>query len=163
MPETVLKLDERDNAVVALITLESGTKVRFGTASSPASCIVAQSIPVKHKMALSDLKPGDLIYLYGMVVGEASEAIARGGLLTTRNVRHRTGDYSAVRRPAKITAPDVSAWSERGFLGYRRADGQVGTRNYWLVVPLVFCENRNVERMGGWVLLKFVHQVIDES
>jgi len=32
----------------------------------------------------------------------------------------------------------------RTFLGYQRADGQVGTRNYWLVVPLVFCENRNV-------------------
>jgi len=30
------------------------------------------------------------------------------------------------------------------FLGYRRSDGQVGTRNYWLVVPLVFCENRNI-------------------
>ena len=30
------------------------------------------------------------------------------------------------------------------FLGYHRADGQVGTRNYWLVVPLVFCENRNI-------------------
>ncbi|MGD0942526.1 MAG: UxaA family hydrolase [Terracidiphilus sp.] len=147
MPETVLKLDERDNAVVALTNLEVGTEVRFGAASSPASCIVAQSIPAKHKMALSDLKPGDLIYLYGMVVGEAVEAIARGGLLTTRNVRHRAGDYSAVRRPARIAAPDASSWAERGFLGYRRPDGQVGTRNYWLVVPLVFCENRNVERM----------------
>ena len=33
----------------------------------------------------------------------------------------------------------------RRFLGYRRADGQVGTRNYWLVVPLVFCENKNIQ------------------
>ena len=32
-------------------------------------------------------------------------------------------------------------------MGYHRADGQVGTRNYWLVLPLVFCENRNVDRM----------------
>jgi altronate hydrolase len=30
------------------------------------------------------------------------------------------------------------------FLGYERADGQVGTRNYWIVLPLVFCENRNL-------------------
>jgi altronate hydrolase len=147
MPESVLKLDERDNAVVALVTLEAGTLVRVGSLSAPASCIVAQTIPAKHKMALTDLNPGDLIYLYGMVVAEAVEAIGRGGLLTTRNVRHRTGDYSALRRPAKIAAPDASAWAERGFLGYHRADGQVGTRNYWLVVPLVFCENRNVERM----------------
>ena len=32
-------------------------------------------------------------------------------------------------------------------MGYHRADGQVGTRNYWIVLPLVFCENRNVDRM----------------
>jgi altronate hydrolase len=147
MPETVLKLDERDNAAVALVTLDAGTVVRFGSASRPASCIVAETIPAKHKMALTDLNTGDLIYLYGMVVAEAVERIGCGGLLTTRNVRHRAADYSAVRQPAKVDAPDASAWAERGFFGYRRADGQVGTRNYWLVVPLVFCENRNVDRM----------------
>jgi len=141
-----MKLDERDNAVVALVTLEAGTVVRLGS-SSIDLCMIAQTIPAKHKMALIDLNPGDLIYLYGMVVAEAVEAIGRGGLLTTRNVRHRTGDYSALRQPPKIAAPDASAWADRGFLGYHRADGQVGTRNYWLVVPLVVGENRNVERM----------------
>src|SRR6185312_13740685 len=30
-------------------------------------------------------------------------------------------------------------------LGYHRADGKVGTANYWLVIPMVFCENRNLE------------------
>jgi altronate hydrolase len=146
MPELVLKLDERDNAVVALVNLEVGTVVQPG--SSPLDvCVVSQTIPAKHKMALTDLNPGDSIYLYGMVVAEAVEAIGRGGLLTTRNIRHRAGEYSALRRPASIAAPEASAWAKRGFMGYRRADGQVGTRNYWLVVPLVFCENRNVERM----------------
>jgi altronate hydrolase len=147
MPETALKLDERDNAAVALVTLEPGSVVRFDSPSSQSSCTVAQTIPAKHKMALTALNPGDFIYLYGMVVAETVEAIERGGLLTTRNVRHRAAAYSAVRQPAKIAAPDASAWTERGFLGYHRADGQVGTRNYWLVVPLVFCENRNVEKM----------------
>jgi altronate hydrolase len=62
-------------------------------------------------------------------------------------VLHRAGAYSAARHPAPVAAPDASAWAGRSFMGYRRGDGQVGTRNYWLVVPLVFCENRNVERM----------------
>ena len=143
MTETVLKLDPRDNVLVALVSLAAGTVARLGAESIP----VMQAIPAKHKMALVDLTPGDLIYLYGMVVGEAVEAIARGGLLTTRNVRHRTGAYSAVRQSAGFAAPDASAWAQRTFMGYQRADGQVGTRNYWLVLPLVFCENRNVERM----------------
>jgi altronate hydrolase len=50
------------------------------------------------------------------------------------------GDYA-------WTPPNVSGWSSRTFDGYYRADGQVGTRNYWLVIPLVFCENRNIEAL----------------
>ncbi len=147
MPETVLQLDARDNVVVALATLEPGSVAQFGRGDSSASCQVAQTIPAKQKMALADLDPGDVIFMYGMVVGEAVKAIPRGGLLTTFNVRHRTGEYSSERRPAAIAAPDATAWAERTFMGYRRADGQVGTRNYWIVLPLVFCENRNVEQM----------------
>ncbi|MGA3135276.1 MAG: UxaA family hydrolase [Terracidiphilus sp.] len=142
-----MQIDARDNVVVALEALEAGAVARFGPASSPASCRVAQAVPAKHKMAIAALKPGDLIFLYGMVVGEAVEAIERGGLLTARNVLHRAGAYSAVRRPAPVAAPDASAWAGRSFMGFHREDGQVGTRNYWLVLPLVFCENRNVERM----------------
>jgi altronate hydrolase len=108
---------------------------------------VTQNIPAKHKLALVDLKPGDLIRMYGMVVGEVVEAIPRGGLLSTRNVRHRADPYSATRHPASFALPDASAWQGRTFLGFHRDGGQVGTRNYWLVLPLVFCENRNVERM----------------
>jgi len=67
--------------------------------------------------------------------------------LTTRNIRHRAAAYSALRQPAPAALPDASPWARRRFLGYHRADGQVGTRNYWLVLPLVFCENRNIERM----------------
>lgn len=147
MAESVLLLDPRDNVLVALTTLEPGAVVRYGNGASPASCTVAATIPAKQKMALVDVKPGDLIYMYGMVVGEAMRPIPRGGLLTTENIRHRTGDYSATRHAETIATPDASAWAGRAFMGYRRADGQVGTRNYWIVLPLVFCENRNVEQM----------------
>jgi altronate hydrolase len=144
LPETVLKLDERDNVAVALADLEPGTVAQIG---STAASTITEKIPAKHKFALVDLSPGDLIYLYGMVVGEAVERIARGGLISTRNIRHRAAEYSASRKPTTVLPPDASAWDNRSFMGYHRADGQIGTRNYWIVVPLVFCENRNVERM----------------
>ena len=147
MPETVLQLDPRDNVLVALAPLAAGAIVRFGPTSSASNCTVTEAIPAKHKLALVDFKPGELVLMYGMVVGEATAAIPRGGLLSTRNVRHRTEGYSARRDPASFALPDASAWTGRTFNGYHRADGQVGTRNYWLVLPLVFCENRNVERM----------------
>src|SRR5580704_13522540 len=66
-------------------------------------------------------------------------------LLSAKNLRHAASDYhSSTVAPPRWTAPDVSKWRDRTFLGYHRSDGQVGTRNHWLVVPLVFCENRNL-------------------
>ncbi|HEY1895221.1 MAG TPA: altronate dehydratase family protein [Terracidiphilus sp.] len=147
MAETVLQLDPRDNVLVALTSLTAGTVVQYGHAPALYDCAVTQPIPAKHKMALEDLSPGDLVRMYGMVVGEVTQPIPRGGLLSTRNVRHRADPYSATRHPASFALPDASGWLGRTFMGYHRADGQVGTRNYWLVLPLVFCENRNVDRM----------------
>ncbi|HET6170540.1 MAG TPA: altronate dehydratase [Terracidiphilus sp.] len=143
MPDTVLQIDPRDNVIVALTSLAAGSVISYGS----SSCPVTESIPQKQKLALIDFHPGDLVIMYGMVVGEATKPIARGGLLSTGNVRHRTGGYTAQRHPASFHLPDASAWTSRTFMGYHRADGQVGTRNYWLVLPLVFCENRNVDRM----------------
>ena len=143
MQTNVLQLDARDNVLVALAPLAAGSTVQFGT----HTVNVVHDIPAKHKLALTDLQPGDTVLMYGMVVGEATAAIPRGGLLSTRNVRHRAGDYTAQRQPVSFPLPDAAAWAARTFNGFHRADGQVGTRNYWLVLPLVFCENRNVERM----------------
>ncbi len=147
MPAKILQLDPHDNVVMALTTLDLGAEIQLGTNSSAAPCILKQSVPAKHKLALADLKPGDLIRMYGMVVGEAVEAIPRGGLLTTENVQHRAGAYTAARRPVSYAVPDPAPWAGRTFMGFHRADGQVGTRNYWIVLPLVFCENRNIEQM----------------
>ena len=75
------------------------------------------------------------------------EAIPRGGLLSTRNVQHDATDFARRDTHFHWNAPDVKRWEHRTFDGYHREDGQVGTRNYWLVIPLVFCENRNVEAL----------------
>lgn len=147
MAETALQLDPRDNVLVALSALEAGTEAHYGPSDARAACLVVQTIPAKQKMALVAFAPGDLVVMYGMVVGEVVQSIPRGGLLTTSNIRHRTGAYTTERKFSPAHVPDASPWRSRTFLGYHRADGQVGTRNYWIVVPLVFCENRNVEQM----------------
>ncbi|MFP5236483.1 MAG: UxaA family hydrolase [Acidobacteriota bacterium] len=145
MMGSVLQIDPRDNVVVALAPLEPGSEVGYGEPTR--KCVVAEAVPAKHKMAIADLEPGDLIRMYGMVVGEATQPIVRGGRITTSNIRHRADAYRPQRRPVPFALPDPAPWAARTFMGYHRADGQVGTRNYWLVLPMVFCENRNVETM----------------
>lgn len=139
----VLRIDRKDNVLVALETLPEGRSVAF----EDGEIVPLAMIPAKHKVALKKLAAGDPVIMYGGLVGRASEAIAQGGLLTTRNVRHDTSAYHEKAGEFVWNAPDVSRWRGRTFQGYLREDGQAGTRNYWIVLPLVFCENRNVEAL----------------
>lgn len=139
MPQ-VLQLDARDNVLIALTDLKPGDSVEFGGARFS----LVTSVPAKHKFATQDLAVGAAITMYGVLVGKASAPIKKGELLTLSNIHHEAAPYTGKQSLYKWTAPDVSRWKQRNFLGYHRADGQVGTRNYWVVVPLVFCENRNI-------------------
>jgi altronate hydrolase len=137
----VLRLDPRDNVLVALAGLGKGDRVSFlGKDYIPLS-----DVPPKHKFVTQDLAAGDEIIMYGVLVGKAREALRCGDLLTTRNTRHAAAAFHETEKVGRPwTPPDASAWRKKTFAGYHRADGQVGSRNYWLVLPLVFCENRNL-------------------
>lgn len=139
--EKVLRLDARDNALVALADLHKGEVIRF----LGNEYTLLADVPAKQKFLMQDVASGGEIIMYGVLVGKATQNLRRGDLLTTRNIRHAASDFHE-RGEAKFhwTPPDVSAWAAKTFLGFHREDGQVGTRNYWIVLPLVFCENRNL-------------------
>jgi altronate hydrolase len=142
-PPRAIQLDPRDNVLVALADLPQGENIlHSGTAYA-----LREPIPAKHKFAMQDFPAGAEIVMYGVIVGRAHTSIARGGLLTTMNVVHDAAGFQAKTADTTWTPPDVARWEGRTFLGYPREDGQVGTRNYWLVIPLVFCENRNVDAL----------------
>jgi len=140
MQNKVLKLDSKDNVLIALAGLRRGEQISFDSQSYTLESDVA----AKHKFATEDLAAGASIIMYGVLVGKTMEPIRRGGLLTTRNIHHEAAAFQEKMEEYRWTPPDVSRWKQREFQGYRRSDGQVGTRNYWIVVPLVFCENRNI-------------------
>lgn len=141
MLHKVLKVNPSDNVIVALRDLPAGEVVEF----EGESYLLPHTVYAKHKFVTHDLAEGDPVMMYGVLVGRASQPIKRGEPITTYNLKHDSEPYStAKRQPYSWTPPDVSKWVGRTFKGYRRSDGKVGTYNYWLVIPLVFCENRNV-------------------
>ncbi len=137
-----IKVNEEDNVLVALTNLSKGETVEYNGEAYTLQTDVA----AKHKFVTEDLAVGDKIHMYGVLVGKASEPITKGSRITTANVKHAvSGEFVVNQNTINWTAPDVSKWKGKEFQGYHRADGKVGTANYWLVVPLVFCENRNIE------------------
>src|ERR1700674_2866609 len=140
MQNKVLKLDSKDNVLIALADLRRGEQISFDS----QSYTLESDVPAKHKFATENLAIGANIIMYGVLVGKAVAPIRRGELLTTRNIHHQAAAFQEKTEEYRRTPPNVARWKQREFLGYRRSDGQVGTRNYWIVVPLVFCENRNI-------------------
>src|SRR5205814_297798 len=141
MRSRVLQLDPSDNVLIALTDLKAGESVEF----RHDTYTLTRNVPAKHKFATQQLEAGDDVIMYGVLVGKAITRIARGELLSTSNIQHQALPFREQSTQYRWTPPDVLGWKERTFLGYRRSDGQVGTRNYWLVVPLVFCENKNIQ------------------
>jgi altronate hydrolase len=139
----ILKIHPKDNVVVALDNLKKGYTIQLENVSFD----LVDPIPLKHKFALVEFQPSDPIYMYGVLVGEALVTIPQGGVLTTENVKHKIQKVEGKTAPWEWTAPDTTKWEKRTFMGYPRPDGQVGTENIWLFFPLVFCENRNIEKL----------------
>ncbi|WP_338871096.1 altronate dehydratase family protein [Spirosoma sp. SC4-14] len=141
MKQIVLKIHPDDSVLVALTDLPAGKQIQW----EGSRLTTTEEIPAKHKVAITAFEPGDPITMYGVLVGKAKQPIQQGGRLTTFNVQHATNSYDLHTSSYQWQAPEVSRWADMTYMGYRRTDGRVGTANYWLVVPLVFCENRNIQ------------------
>jgi altronate hydrolase len=144
MNRGILRVHPEDDMIVALRDHRQGELIELGG----AQLRLLEPVPAKHKFVSRDLAQGELLRMYGIIVGRATRPIRAGQLVSTGNLVHATDSVIAPVARHDWSAPDISAWSGRTFHGFIREDGRVGIRNYWIVVPLVFCENRNVTVMS---------------
>lgn len=137
MKAKAIKINPSDNVYVALTDLKKGEVLE--------GIELKTDVPVKHKFAEFDFATGDLLKMYGLTIGKAAQPIQQGEHITTFNVKHVAESYGERVPNLEWQKPDISKFEGRTFNGFHRADGRVGSANYWLVVPMVFCENQNVE------------------
>jgi altronate hydrolase len=141
MTHRVTKIHPDDNVLVALTDLREGDTMHY----DGVQVVLPSRVPAKHKFVVTDLHTGDPVFMYGVLVGKAQKEIPKGGVITTLNVKHAANSFDIGERKLTWNKPDVSKFKDKTFLGFHRSDGKVGTANYWIVVPLVFCENRNLD------------------
>ncbi|HCR77931.1 MAG TPA: altronate hydrolase [Chryseobacterium sp.] len=154
MQKKVLKVNPKDNVIVALLDLSAGESVHLDGAEYK----VAKDIKAKHKFAAVDFQEGDHIVMYGVIVGKANQFIEKGEVITTDNVKHQSAKVEGKTETLGWTPPNVDRWKDRTFMGYHREDGQVGTENIWLFFPLVFCENKNIETLKDIFEKELLHE-----
>ena len=126
-----VRLDPADNVVTALRPLEAGAAIE----DIATTALIARG----HKIATSAIPTGGVVTKYNQVIGYASADIAAGDHVHTHNTEFRGTDvdyeFGTDLRPVTM----VPEAERDAFMGYRRKDGRVGTRNYIAVISSVNC------------------------
>ncbi len=131
--EGTIRLHQKDNVIVLTRAFPAGSKpAGLGSA-------LARNTPSGHKIATSDIPSGSAVIKFGQIIGYASDHISAGDHIHTHNCsmgahdqNYKIGeDYEPVDYLPKEECPT--------FMGYRRADGGAGTRNYIALCATVNC------------------------
>jgi altronate hydrolase len=138
MIPALFRIDLKDSTATALRDMAAGEQALGVTLVEP--------IAKGHKVAVKPIAPGEPVLKFGFPIGVATRAIAPGEHVHTHNVSTAlkgSGDYAfapSVHDDVTIEGP--------GFLGYRRANGRVGTRNEIWVIPTVGCVARTAQKIA---------------
>ena len=144
MEKTYLKINKADSVVVCLQPMKKGE-----TIETDGGCVtLLQDTPAGHKVLLKDIKAGEDIIKYGYPIGHAKQDLKAGEWVNEDNLKtNLSGTLSYTYQPVdnKLDFED----EKRTFMGYRRKNGEVGTRNEIWIVPTVGCVNGIAERLAA--------------
>jgi altronate hydrolase len=144
----VVHLHSHDNIVVAARLLEPGETIEV----VGRSITIAEMIRMGHKVAIAPIARGQRVLKYGQQIGVTTAAVEPGQWVHCHNLMNSAGERDFA--PCSETPPDPRPVTDRTFLGYRRAGGRAGTRNYLAVISTVNCSAS---------VAKYVARRFDES
>ena len=148
-PDTIpdnpfIRLSPRDSVVVARVPLPADAELEF----EGRTVRMRQSVGAGHKVAVAEIEPGGVVYKYGEDIGKARERIHAGELVHVHNLLFGVGAKEYEFSNNLTDLPDIPVLSDaNSFLGFPRADGRVGTRNYIAVVGTSNCSAYAVEQV----------------
>jgi altronate hydrolase len=136
---SVIQLHPTDNVAIARVPVSAGSELKVEGQALTAR----ESIPAGHKIALAHIPQGGIVRRYGQIIGRASQSIAPGSHVHTHNLAFEELHFNYEFPAGEIPLPERRTTPT--FLGYRRQDGSVGTRNYIAVVAASNCAAHTAE------------------
>lgn len=143
MRKDYIKIHEQDNVLIALNPLPKGTELTLeGT-----SLTLTSDVPKGHKISISALPKGAQIIRYGFPIGILDEDVSAGTWIHSHNLKTALSGTLDYRYEPSV---ENSGFQEcdQTFMGYRRSNGKVGTRNEIWIINTVGCVNRSAERIA---------------
>ena len=133
MEPLAIRLHENDNVITAKSDIDINIKIKDENINT------TQHIPVGHKIATKDISEGEEIIKYDNLIGIAKKNIKIGDHVHVHNTgmidKKRDYEFSQGCKNVKVLPENEQAT----FMGYRRANGKVGTRNFIGIISSVNC------------------------
>jgi altronate hydrolase len=145
LDSVAIRLHSQDNVAIAKANLQTGTTLALADGAKVA---IQGFVPSGHKIALQQVTSGEAVYRYGQIIGFATQMIQPGEQVHSHNlsVQDYSRDYAF---STNVVAVEYVPESERRtFMGFRRTDGRVGTRNYVGVISTVNCSAHTIREIA---------------
>ena len=141
-----------DNVAVVKNETEEGLTVIL---PNQKTVTVKHKIPPGHRFASREIAAGDFVRQYGQPIG-TSLGIEAGEWITHDNMSNDVPIVRELHENIQNAPPDYFPKEEIGsFLGFKRNDGRVGTRNFILIVPTSMCASHEATQIS--MMAEFLH------
>ncbi len=145
-------VNPQDNVAVVKTATESGL---FLTLSDGKILRVKDKVQPGHRFSTREIPAGEFVRQYGQPIG-TSLGIEAGRWITHENMTDEVPIVRDLAEDLNNAEPDYLPISERGtFMGFRRRDGRVGTRNFILIVPTSMCASHEATQIS--MMSEFLH------
>ncbi len=145
LSEFAIIVDPKDNVAVVKTATSAGLELLLPNESAIE---ILGEVPPGHRFATSDIAAGEFVLQFGQPIG-TSLGIKQGEQITHDNMTDEVPIVRELPEHLHTASPDYLPVSERAtFMGYRRPDGRVGTRNFVLIVPTSMCASHEAMQIS---------------
>ena len=126
LSEFAIIVDPKDNVAVVKNATSPGLELLL---PDETAIEVRAAVPPGHRFATRDIPAREFVLQFGQPIG-TSLGIKQGEQITHDNMSDEVPIVRDLPENLHTPEPDYFAIDERGtFMGFRRSDGRVGTRN----------------------------------
>lgn len=145
-PACLIRLHPSDNVVIAREPLTIGAQVE----SDGQTIKLRAQVPAGHKIAACKITKGAVVRKYDTPIGVATRDIEAGDHVHSHNIM--LSDFGHVHDFGRdVTPVDYVPDAERAtFLGIKRKDGRVATRNFIGILSSVNCSATVIRKIADW-------------
>lgn len=145
-------VNPEDNVAVVKAHTSEGLVLAM---TNDGTITVKTSIPPGHRFAICDIPSGEFVRQYGQPIG-TSLGISTGEWIDHDNMSDDVPVIRELPKDIHNPAPDYFPKEETAtFMGFQRADGRVGTRNFILIVPTSMCSSHEASQIS--MMAEFMH------